>query len=69
MELLDSKSSDELLLSLLAEIAKSRNEIQCAYRDIEKAQSRLSFSIAVLNRLIEKGSTDGLKTTSRKTTT
>ena len=40
MEILNKKSDDELLRSLLGEIAKARNEMSCASGDIQKAQSR-----------------------------
>jgi hypothetical protein len=54
MDVLDSKTNQELLESLLAEIAKSSNEIKCAQRDINKAQGRLQFAIMALNLLIER---------------
>lgn len=52
--LLSSKSSKVLLQTLLAEIAKSNNEIKCARRDIHKAESRLSFLTALANELINR---------------
>lgn len=54
MDIIDSKTRQELLQSMLAEVAKARNELQCAERDVDKAQSRLNFVIAVVNRLIER---------------
>jgi hypothetical protein len=51
---IDSKTSEDLLRSLLAEIAKATNELRCARGDIEKAQSRLQFTVAVLNELIQR---------------
>jgi hypothetical protein len=51
---LDSKTDGELLRSLLAENAKAANEIRCAQGDLAKAQSRLSFTVAVLNELIHR---------------
>ena len=54
MDMLDRKNTQELCHSMLAEVAKARNELNCAQRDIEKAQSRLSFVIAIVNRLIER---------------
>lgn len=54
MDILDRKSDDELLKSLLAEAAKSRNELKCAQADIDKAQNRLSFVVMLINRLIER---------------
>lgn len=54
MEILDSKTDKELLQSLLAEIAKTNNEIKCARGDIEKAQGRVRFLIAVIHNLIDR---------------
>ena len=51
---IDSKTSEDLLRSLLAEIAKATNELRCSRGDIEKAQSRLQFTVAVLNELIQR---------------
>jgi hypothetical protein len=56
-DLLDNKSTDELLRSMLAEIAKANNEIACAKRDIDKATSRMNFLIVLANKLINR-STD-----------
>jgi hypothetical protein len=57
MDILDSKTQTQLLESLLAEVAKSTNEIRCAQGDLAKAQSRLQFCIAVINQLIERPET------------
>ena len=54
MDVIDSKSDLELQQSVLAEVAKARNELQCAERDVAKAQNRMSFVIALMNRLIER---------------
>jgi hypothetical protein len=54
MHILHEKSDLELIQSLLAEIAKSSNEIKCARSDLEKATSRLHFCIAAVNQLIER---------------
>lgn len=54
MDVIDSKSDLELQQSVLAEVAKARNELQCAERDVVKAQNRMSFVIALMNRLIER---------------
>jgi len=53
-DLMDSKSDEELLLSMIAEIAKAGNEISCAKRDIDKATSRLNFLVVLANKLIER---------------
>lgn len=54
MQILDTKTDDELLRSLLAELAKTRNELSCARGDIEKANSRLAFLLALANTLIDR---------------
>ena len=55
MDLVDSKSDQEILQSMLAELAKSKAELQCARNDLDKMNSRLSFSIVLVNRLIQRG--------------
>lgn len=54
MDLLDKKSDRELLKSLLAEIAKTSNEVKCAQTDLNKAQNRLGFVILLTNILLER---------------
>jgi hypothetical protein len=54
MDVLDNKSDKELCQSLLAEIAKARNELKCAKGDIDKAQSRISFLIVVANEMLNR---------------
>ena len=44
----------ELLRSLEAEIAKSLGEIKCAQGDLEKANSRLRFALAVLHTMKDR---------------
>lgn len=54
MDMLENKTDQELLQSLLAEVAKAKNELRCARGDVEKAQSRLNFLIVVANELINR---------------
>jgi hypothetical protein len=54
MDILDKKTDDELYRTLVGEIAKARNEIECAKGDITKATSRLSFLLVVANTLLER---------------
>lgn len=54
MNVLENKTDQELIQSLLAEVAKSTNELHCAQNDLSKAQSRLGFALAVLNELINR---------------
>lgn len=54
MDIIDNKTDQELLASLLAEIAKAKNELRCARGDLDKAQSRISFLIVIANELISR---------------
>ena len=54
MDLIDNKTDDVLLATMIEEAAKARNEINCASRDIEKAQKRLTFVLLLANRLKER---------------
>ena len=58
MDIINTKTDEELLQSLLSEIAKARNEVNCAARDLNKANSRLSFLIMLANSLIDRGLTE-----------
>lgn len=54
MDILESKTDKELLKSLVAELAKAKNELQCARGDIDKISSRIGFLLAVTNTLINR---------------
>jgi hypothetical protein len=54
MDILDDKSDKALLESLVAEIAKATNEIRCARADIDKAQSRIKFTLIIAHTLINR---------------
>lgn len=51
MQIIDQKTTDELVNSLIAEAAKAQNEIACARGDLDKAASRLKFILMVLNTI------------------
>lgn len=53
-DILNNKTDRELLQSIIAETAKAGNEVACAKRDLDKAQSRLSFLVVLTNKLIER---------------
>ena len=53
-DLLEDKTERELLDSIIAEVAKATNELACIKRDQQKIASRLSFSLLVLNHLIDR---------------
>ena len=54
MDLLDTKSDEQLLLSIVGELAKSKNELACARGDLEKINSRISFLLVLANKMIER---------------
>lgn len=54
MDILDNKTDQELLRSVLAELAKAKSELQCARNDLDKMNSRLGFNIALVNNLINR---------------
>ena len=51
MQIWDNKTIQEILSSIEAEIAKAQNEVRCAKGDVEKASSRLAFTISALHNL------------------
>jgi len=55
MDVLKDKTDKELLQSILAETAKTLNEVNCAKKDVEKARNRLTFMIAVINEMLNRG--------------
>lgn len=57
MQILADKSRSDILRSLLAEVAKSQNELKCARQDIEKAQGRLTFALACIHELMDRPET------------
>jgi hypothetical protein len=54
MDIIDNKSDQELLASLIAEIAKTTNELRCARADIDKAQSRIRFLLVIAHTLMNR---------------
>ncbi len=54
MEVLKNKDLLNLEQTMLAELAKSANELRCAGKDIEKAANRIGFALVLLNELIER---------------
>lgn len=54
MDILENKTTKELLQSVLAEVAKTANEVNCAAKDVNKARNRLTFLIAVANELLNR---------------
>ena len=58
MDIIDHKTTAQLLQSMLAELAKAQNEITCAERDIRKAQGRQAFVLMIVNRMINRQEID-----------
>lgn len=54
MDIIDTKTEEEILRSMIAEIAKANNEINCARADIKKAQTRMNFMIVLANKLLDR---------------
>lgn len=54
MNILQDKNQEDILVSLLSELAKSTNELRCARQDVEKAQNRLRFCVAAINELLAR---------------
>lgn len=54
MDVLKELTEKELLQSMLAETAKTLNEINCSIKDVNKARNRLTFQIAVINEMINR---------------
>jgi hypothetical protein len=54
MDILDTKTDEELLKSLLAELAKAKNELACAQRDLDKANGRIGFLLMLTNTMINR---------------
>lgn len=65
-DLLDNKTTEELLSVTIRELAKSSNELASAKRDLEKAQNRQRFAVLLANRLLER-EINGPKSSSTKT--
>lgn len=59
MDVVDNKSDKDILKSVLAELAKSKAELQCARNDLDKINSRISFNIVLVNRLIARKEIEG----------
>lgn len=58
MKIVEDLTNKELSQTVLAEVAKAKNELNSAQRDIEKAQSRLGFLIVLANEQINRSGED-----------
>ena len=51
MQIWNTKTVQEIILSMEAEIAKAQNELRCAKGDVEKASNRIAFCISAIHNL------------------
>jgi len=51
MKVLEQQTDKGLIAVLKEQVAKSRNEIRCAERDLKKANTRLEFMTSVIVEL------------------
>mgnify|MGYP003144437529 FL=1 len=54
MQIWKNHSTQEILKSLEAEVAKAQNEIKCAEKDLVKAQGRLQFALSGIHHLQDR---------------
>ena len=54
MDIIDNKTDQEVLESLIAESAKATNEIRSAQGDLAKASNRLKFVLMLAHKLIDR---------------
>lgn len=51
MEIWDRHKTKAILQSLEQECAKAQNELNCAHKDIDKAQKRVAFCLSAIHNL------------------
>lgn len=54
MDMLSKKTDNEIVRSMLAEIAKSKAELLSAEADLNKVRNRISFLIVLTNEMINR---------------
>jgi len=54
MKIWNDHSIQEILISIEAEMAKAQNEMKCAYRDVDKASSRIAFVNSAVQNLKQR---------------
>jgi len=54
MEIIDRKTTDEILTSVVAECAKATAEIRDAQKDLDKASSRIKFVLMLAHKMIDR---------------
>ncbi len=54
MKIWNDHTIAEILISIEAEMAKAQNEMKCAYRDVDKASSRIAFVNSAVQNLKQR---------------
>ena len=54
MQIFDDKSTSELIRSVEGEVAKALAEIRCSKKDLEQAETRMRFILAIVHYLKAK---------------
>ena len=54
MKIRNDHTIQEILISIEAEMAKAQNEMKCAYRDVDKASSRIAFVNSAIHNLKQR---------------
>lgn len=60
-QIIESKTREQLIQSMLMEAAKAANELRSAKSDLNKLSSRLSFLLVIINELIDRDDREPLK--------
>ena len=53
MKIWAEHTTTEIMNSMIEEIAKTKNELRCAQKDLEKATNRLSFCLSAIKHLLQ----------------
>jgi len=51
MQIWNDLNHSEILKTLEMELAKAKNELQCAKRDVEKTNNRVNFMLSAIHHL------------------
>lgn len=54
MDVIENKSRKQILQSIQADIAKAKNEVRCAQKDLGTVYSRLEFNALLITKLLER---------------
>jgi septal ring factor EnvC (AmiA/AmiB activator) len=54
MQIWKEKTIPEIIKSMEMEIAKAKNELRCAEKDMSKAQNRIAFTLSAIHNLKDR---------------